>query len=74
MKKVLLEYLVILIIIFKYFTKIVDRYILKSGYMKVQMCMQRKTLYSLFSNEREIKLDFLRISRKSIKYIDKVKI
>ena len=35
MKKVLLEYLVILIIIFKYFTKIVDRYILKSGYMKV---------------------------------------
>lgn len=38
------------------------------------MCMQRKTLYSLFSNEREIKLDFLRISMKSIKYIDKVKI
>jgi len=37
------------------------------------MCMQRKTLYSLFSNEREIKLDFLKI-RKSIKYIDKVKI
>ena len=38
------------------------------------MCMQRKTLYNLFSNEREIKLDFLKISRKSIKYIDKVKI
>ena len=74
MKKVLLEYLVILIIIFKYFTKIVDRYILKSGLYEGINVYAKETLYSLFSNKREIKLDFLRISRKSIKYIDKVKI